>query len=336
MIQQAIHKLVEKNDLTKQEAYECLIEIMSGKSSETLISSFLTALRMKGETASEISGCAQAMREMATKIESKHENLIDTCGTGGDGLGTFNISTISAIVASAAGAIVAKHGNRAVSSKCGSADVLKALGVNIEIPKEKVEQCLDEIGIAFLFAPMLHGAMKYAMPVRRELGMRTVFNVLGPLTNPAGAKRQLMGVFRPMLTEILAEVLFDLGTERALVVHGIGGMDEISNVAETRMTEIHNGKISTYTFSNESVGIPTAALPALLGDGVELNTQIATAILNGANGPQRDIVILNAAAAIYLSGIAESIKGGISIAKNAIDSGKAKKKLQQLVEYTNS
>jgi anthranilate phosphoribosyltransferase len=336
MIQQAIHTLVEKNNLTKKEAYDCVIEIMSGKSSDALISSFLTALRMKGETASEISGCAQAMREMATKIESKHENLIDTCGTGGDGMGTFNISTTSAIISSAAGAFVAKHGNSAISSKCGSADVLKALGVKIEIPKEKIELCLDEVGIAFLFAPMLHGAMKYAMPVRRELGMRTVFNVLGPLTNPAGAKRQLMGVFRPMLTEIMAEVLFDLGTERALVVHGIGGMDEISTIAETRMTEINNGKISTYTFSNESVGIPTSTISAISGDSIELNAQIVHSILNGVKGPQRDIVVLNAAAAIYLSGIAESIQDGVSVAQNAIDSGKAKKKLQQLREYTNS
>lgn len=336
MIQQAIHKLVDKKDLTKQEAYECVKEIMSGKASEALIASFLTALRMKGETASEISGCAQAMREMATKIESKHKNLIDTCGTGGDGLGTFNISTASAIIAAAAGAVVAKHGNRAISSKCGSADVLKALGVNIEIPKEKVEQCLDEVGIAFLFAPLLHGAMKYTMPVRRELGMRTVFNILGPLTNPAGAKRQLLGVFRPMLTEILADVLFDLGTERALVVHGIGGLDEISTIAETRMTEIKNGKISTYTFSNESVGIPTSLLPEIVGDDAEVNTKIIYSIFNGGSGPKRDIVVLNAAAAIYLSGISESIKDGVTVAQNAIDSGDAKKKLQQLIDFTNS
>ena len=336
MIQHAIHTLVEKNDLTKQEAYECVLEIMSGKASEVLISSFLTALRMKGETVAEISGCAQAMREMATKIESRHKNIIDTCGTGGDGLGTFNISTASAIVASAAGSIVAKHGNRAISSTCGSADVLKSLGVHIEIPKEKVEQCLDEIGIAFLFAPLLHGAMKYAMPVRRELGMRTVFNVLGPLTNPAGAKRQLLGVFRPKLTEVLANVLFDLGTERALVVHGIGGLDEISTVAETRITEINNGQISTYTFSNNSVGISTCTLSALLGDSVEVNTQIIQSILNGAKGAQRDIVVVNAAAAIYLSGISESIKDGVTIAQNVIDSGEAKMKLHQLNDFTNS
>jgi anthranilate phosphoribosyltransferase len=336
MIQQTIHKLVAKTDLTKQEAYECVIEIMSGKSSEVMISSFLTALRMKGETASEISGCAQAMREMAIKIKSKHKNLIDTCGTGGDGLGTFNISTVSAIVASAAGAVVAKHGNRAISSKCGSADVLKALGVNIEIPKEKVEQCLDEVGIAFLFAPLLHGAMRYALPVRRELGMRTVFNVLGPLTNPADAKRQLMGVFDPILTEILADVLFDLGTERALIVHGIGGLDEISTVAETKMTEIKNGKISTFTFSNESVGISTTTLSTILGDGAQLNTKIVHSILNGENGPHRDIVVLNAAAAIYLSGISESIKDGVAIAQKVIDSRKAKKKLQDLIDFTNS
>ena len=336
MIQHAIHTLIEKNDLTKQEAYECTLEIISGKSTDALIASFLTALRMKGETVAEISGCAQAMREMATKIESKHKNLIDTCGTGGDGLGTFNISTITAIVASAAGAVVAKHGNRAISSKCGSADILRSLGVNIEIPKEKVALCLDDIGIAFLFAPMHHGAMKYTLPVRREMGIRTVFNVLGPLTNPAGAKRQLMGVFRPMLTEVLANVLLDLGTERALVVHGIGGMDEISTVEETRMTEIKEGKISTYTFSSESVGIPISTLADLLGDSIEVNTEIVRSILNGTRGAQRNIVVLNAAAAIYLYGLSDTIKDGVAIANNVIDSGAAKKKLQQLIDYTNS
>ncbi len=336
MIQRAIHKLIEKNDLTMQEAYECVMEIMSGKASDALIASFLTSLRMKGETIAEISGCAQAMREMVTKISTKHQNVIDTCGTGGDGLGSFNVSTASAIVAAAAGAVVAKHGNHAISSKCGSADVLKALGVNIEISKEKVEQCLDELGIAFLFAPMLHGAMKYATPVRRELGIRTVFNVLGPLTNPAGAKRQLLGVFRPMLTEVLANVLHDLGTERALVVHGIGGMDEISTVGETRMTEIKNGKISTYTFTNESVGISTSELSAIAGGDAEVNTKIIHSIFDGEKGPPRDIVALNAGAAIYVSGISESIKDGVGLAQRVIDSGDAKKKLQQLIDYTNS
>lgn len=336
MIQNALQKLIEKTDLTKQEAYECVMEIMSGKASDALIASFLTALRMKGETISEISGFAKAMREMATKINTKHQNVIDTCGTGGDGLGTFNISTASAIVASAAGAVVAKHGNRAISSKCGSADVLKALGVNVEISKEKVEQCLDQIGIAFLFAPMLHGAMKYAAPVRRELGIRTVFNILGPLTNPAGARRQLIGVFRPELTELLAHVLLDLGTERALVVHGIVGMDELSTVSETKITEINNGKISTYTFSNETAGIPTAQLSAISGGDVEVNRSIIHSILDGVKGAARDIVVLNAGAAIYISGIAGSIKDGIKLAQDAIDSGNGKNKLKGLVEFSNA
>ncbi|MFA6468377.1 MAG: anthranilate phosphoribosyltransferase [Bacteroidota bacterium] len=336
MIQAAIHTLVEKSDLTKQETYDVIVEIMSGKSSEIMISSFLTALRMKGEIVPEISGAALAMREMSTKIRTKHEHVIDTCGTGGDGLGTFNISTASALVAASAGAIVAKHGNRAVSSKCGSADVLKALGVNIEIPKEKVEHCLDEIGIAFLFAPMLHGAMKYAAPIRRELGMRTIFNVLGPLTNPAGAKRQVMGVFRRGLTDILANVLLDLGTERALIVHGNGGMDEISTIGETRISEIKDGKVNTYLFQLDSVGIPAANISDLAGGGTDENMRIIESIVRGEKGAPRDIVILNAGAAIYVAGIAESVKEGVGIAANAIDSGAAEKKLNDLIEFTNA
>lgn len=335
MIQEAIHKLVEKNDLTQREAYECVIEIMSGKTSEILISSFLTALRMKGETIPEIAGCAQAMREMATKISTKNNSVIDTCGTGGDGLGTFNISTVSAIIAASAGAIVAKHGNRAVSSKSGSADVLKTLGVNIEAPKEKLERALDEIGIAFLFAPLLHGAMKYAMPVRKELGMRTVFNILGPLTNPAGAKRQLLGVFRPVLTEVLAYVLHELGTERALVVHGIGGMDEISTVGETKITEIKDGNVHSYTFNAESAGIPLTQLQSIAGGDSETNANIIRAILDGKKGPYRDIALLNSGAALYVAGIADSISDGVKKAASAVDSGLSKKKLQELIEYTN-
>jgi len=335
MIQQAIHKLVEKQGLSKQEAYECVIEIMSGKTSDILISAFLTALRIKGETIPEIAGCAQAMREMATKISTKSDAVIDTCGTGGDGLGTFNISTAAALISSSAGAKVAKHGNRAVSSKSGSADVLKALGVNIEAPKEKLERSLDEIGIAFLFAPLLHGAMKYAMPARKELGMRTVFNILGPLTNPAGAKRQLLGVFRPMLTEVLANVLHELGTERALVVHGVGGMDEISTVGETKVTEIKNGQVNSYAFKPESVGISLTEIKHLSGGDSETNATIIRSILDGKKGPQRDIAILNSGAALYVAGIAETISEGVKRASDAIDSGFSKKKLQELVEYTN-
>lgn len=336
MIQSALHKLIEKSDLTKQEAYECMKEIMSGRSTDALMASFLTALRMKGETSQEIAGCALAMREMSTQIKTKHHNVIDTCGTGGDGLGTFNISTASAIVASAAGAIVAKHGNRAISSKCGSADILRALGVKIELEKEHVEKCLDDIGIAFLFAPLLHGAMKYAMPVRRELGIRTIFNVLGPLTNPAGAARQVLGVFRRGLTETLAEVLLDLGTERALIVHGNGGMDELSTIGETKISEIANGAVSTYTFSHISVGLPLTILSAIAGGDAEENKRIVESILNGEPGAPRDIVVLNSGASIYVAGITGSIKDGVALAQQTIDSGNAKKKLKQLVEHTNS
>ncbi len=336
MIQEALHKLIEKTDLSKQESYDCIKEIMSGRASDALISAFLTGMRMKGETSLEIAGCALAMRELSTQIKTKHHKVIDTCGTGGDGLGTFNISTASAIVASAAGAIVAKHGNRAISSKCGSADVLKALGVKIEIEKEKVESCLDEIGIAFLFAPLLHGSMKHAMPVRRQLGIRTVFNVLGPLTNPAGAKRQVLGVFRRGLTETLANVLLELGTERAMVVHGSGGMDELSTIGETKISEIKNRNIETYTFSHESVGISGTDLSAIAGGDAEENARILTAVFDGAKGAPRDIVVLNAGAAIYISGITSSIKDGVHVAQDAIENGAARKKMKELIEFTNS
>lgn len=336
MIADAIHKLVEKTDLTKHESYECVREIMSGKATDAMIAAFLTALRMKGETTPEIAGAALAMREVATKINTRHTNVIDTCGTGGDGLGTFNISTAAAIVASAAGAVVAKHGNRAVSSKCGSADVLKALGVKIDLEKERVEQCLNDIKLTFLFVPLLHGAMKYAMPVRKELGMRTIFNVLGPLTNPAGAKRQVLGVFRRGLTETLANVLLDLETERALIVHGDGGMDELSTIGETRISEIQNGTVTTHTFSHESVGIPKAALDALYGGDIETNRRVIESVLNGTKGAPHDIVVLNAGAAVYIAGIAGSIREGVVLAQDAVASGKAKRKLKELVELTNS
>ncbi|MGA9405869.1 MAG: anthranilate phosphoribosyltransferase [Bacteroidota bacterium] len=335
MIQQSIHTLIEKKDLSRQEAYDTMTEIMSGNASEPLIASFLTALRMKGEVAAEIAGCAQAMREKSTKIETKHAGVIDTCGTGGDSLGTFNISTAAAIVASGAGVVVAKHGNRAISSRCGSADVLKALGVNIEIPKEKVEQCLDQIGIAFLFAPMMHGAMKYAAPVRRELGIRTVFNVLGPLTNPAGARRQVLGVFNGQLTELLARVLLDLGTERAMVVHGGGGLDEISTLGKTLISEIKDGTISSYEFHHSSVGIPSGTLTEIAGGDAELNARIIRNILDGKKSAQRNIAVLNAGAAIYISGKAATFLDGIKIAEESIDSHKARTKLQELIASTN-
>jgi anthranilate phosphoribosyltransferase len=334
MIQKTIHKLVERTDLTKNEAYEAMLEIMSGNVTDPMIAAFLTALRMKGETVAEITGCAMAMREKAIKIETKHQTVIDTCGTGGDGVGTFNISTAAAIIAASAGAIVAKHGNRAVSSRAGSADVLVALGVNIEVLKEKVEKCLNDVGIAFLFAPTMHGAMRYAMPVRRELGMRTVFNVLGPLTNPAGAKRQLLGVFSPMLTEKLAQVLAELGSDRALVVHGMGGLDEISTLGETKVSELKNGKVTTYQFHHESVSIPAANLEVLLGGDASINAGIIMHMLKGEKNACRDIAVLNAGAAIYVAGIAETILDGVRLAQDCIDTGKAKRKLEQLSEFT--
>ncbi len=335
MIRESIHKLIEKKDLSRQEAYDTMTEIMSGNASEPLIASFLTALRMKGEVVAEIAGCAQAMREKSTKIETKRANVIDTCGTGGDSLGTFNISTAAAIVASGAGAVVAKHGNRAISSRCGSADVLKALGVNIEIPKERVEQCLNNVGIAFLFAPLMHGAMKYAAPVRRELGIRTVFNVLGPLTNPAGARRQVLGVFDGRLTELLARVLLDLGTERAMVVHGEGGLDEISTIGKTLVSELKDGAISSYEFHHSSVGISSGRLADIAGGDAELNAGIIRDILDGKKKSQRNIVVLNAGAAIYISGKASTFFDGVKLAEESIDSQKAKKKLQELIDATN-
>jgi anthranilate phosphoribosyltransferase len=335
MIKEALHKILERKDLEKQEAYEAMSEVMSGNASETLIASFLVALRMKGETVEEIAGCAQAMREKATQIQSKHLNVIDTCGTGGDATGTFNISTAAAFVAAGAGAVVAKHGNRSISSRCGSADVLKALGVNIEIPKEKVEECLNDIGIAFLFATALHGAMKYAMPVRRELGARTVFNILGPLTNPAGAKRQIIGVFDSGLTEPLANVLKELGSERAMVVHGAGGLDEISSFGTTRVSELKNGSVTTYDFSSSSVGISGGDLNGIKGGDAETNAVILKNILGGKKNSHRDITVLNAGAALYVAGLASGIKEGIALAIDSIDSGKATKKLSAMIEVTN-
>ncbi len=336
MISECIHKLVDKTDLSKQEAYDCVMEIMSGNTSAALIASYLTALRMKGETVQEVSGSASAMREMATAINTKHSHVIDTCGTGGDGLGTFNISTAAAIVASSAGAVVAKHGNRAISSKCGSADVLKALGVNIELSKEKTERCLDEIHIAFLFAPSLHGAMKHAAPIRKELGIRTIFNILGPLTNPAGARRQLLGVFSRGLTDVMANVLLDLGSERAMVVHGNGGIDELSTIGESHISEVNNGTVSTYTFNHESVGIQTTDIASLSGGDAAMNREIIERILNGEKGAPRDIVVLNAGAALYVAEKAESVKQGVREAQAAIDTRSARKKLDELIAFTNS
>lgn len=336
MIRESIQKLALKEDLSRQEAFETMNEIMSGNASEAQIASFLMGLRLKGETIPEIAGCAQAMRAKAIPIKNKHPNLIDTCGTGGDSSGTFNISTCAAIIASAAGAVVAKHGNRAVSSRSGSADVLQALGINLDISHERVASILDEVGITFLFAPQLHGAMKFAAPVRRDMGIRTVFNILGPLTNPAGARRQLIGVFNSSLTEVLAGVLKELGSEYALVVHGEGGLDEVSNLGWTKVSQLMNGEISTYEVRAESFGFQLSNAKDLQGGDPEQNAQIIMQILKGEKGGAADVSVLNAGAALMVAGIAGDLKQGIEQARDAISIGAAWKKLNHWKEASHS
>src|SRR3989337_2515914 len=298
MIKEAISKIVKNQDLTESEMIEVMNEIMTGAASPGQIGAFITALRIKGETVDEITGAARVMREKATKIDVKGKKVVDTCGTGGDESMTFNISTAAAFVAPGAELIVAKHGNRSVSSRSGSADVLKALGVNIEAEVARVEECLKEIGIGFLFAPMLHGAMKYAAPVRREIGIRTIFNILGPLTNPAGARCQVIGVYDDSLTDILGQVLYKLGSTHAFVVRGEDGLDEITLTTETRVTELKDSSIRTYHLKPEDLGFDRCAPEDLKGGGPDENAEIILGILNGRKGPARDIVIINAAAAI--------------------------------------
>jgi len=335
-IQPAIQQLIEHRDLSRDGARAVMDQIMSGQATDAQIGAFLIALRCKGESVEEITGCAQVMREKVTRIATSREDLIDTCGTGGDGSGTFNISTTVVFVAAGAGLAVAKHGNRAMSSQCGSADVLQALGVDIEIDPEKVGRCLDETGIGFLFAPMLHGAMKHAIGPRREIATRTVFNVLGPLTNPAGAGRQLLGVYAADLTEKIAGVLLELGSERAFVVHGTDGLDEITLTGPTRVSELREGQIATGEIAPEDFGMERARPDALKGGTAEENAKILTDILAGEKSPRRDIVLLNAAAAIAAGGRADSLEEGLEKARASIDSGKALQALEHLVKVSNS
>lgn len=330
IIQEAIAKLIEGQSLNQGEMTDVMNQIMSGEATDAQIGAFLIALRIKGESVEEISGAASVMREKATPIQTKHSVIVDTCGTGGDHSGTFNISTTAAFVTAGAGLCVAKHGNRAATSKSGSADVLKALGVNIEATPEIMSRCLDEVGIGFLFAVSLHGAMKYAIGPRREVGARTVFNVLGPLTNPAGAKRQVIGVYSPALTETLATVLGNLGSEHVLVVHGSDGLDEMTLTGSTRVSELKNGSVSTYDVSPEDFGLSVAQASDLVGGEADENAAITLAILKGEQGPKRDIVLLNAAAAIVAGGKASDLAEGIQVATEAIDSGKAMEKLEGL------
>lgn len=334
MIKDAIAKAVKGSDLTEEEMISVMHEVMSGGASPAQIGSFITALRMKGETVEEITGAARVMREKAARVECPAE-AVDTCGTGGDESMTFNISTAAAFVAAGSGLTVAKHGNRSVSSRSGSADVLKALGVNIEAEVSRVEECLREAGIGFLFAPMLHGAMKYAAPVRREIGIRSIFNILGPLTNPAGAKSQVIGVYDPELTDILAKVLFNLGSKHAFIVRGEDGLDEFTLTCETKVTELKDSSIRTYHVKPEDYGFERTQPEALKGGSPEDNARIILDVLNGKDGPRRDIVLLNSAAAIAAGNGAGSIEEGIAVARGSIDSGEALKKLEILKGMTN-
>ena len=333
---ESIKKVVEGFNLTREEAREVMEIIMNGEATDAQIGGFLIAMRLKGETVEEIASFTRVMREKATHIEAGTADVLDTCGTGGDGAHTFNISTVTAFVAAGAGITVAKHGNRSVSSQCGSADVIRELGVNIDIPPQKVSECLKKTGIAFLFAPKLHASMKYAIEPRRELGIRTFFNILGPMTNPAGAKRQLIGVYSEELVETVAGVLADLGSVRAFVVHGNDGLDEITTTSETFVAEVNNGKVSTYTVNPEDFHIKKCSHGDLLGGDTAENAAIFKSILSGETGPKRGIVMLNSAFAICAGGGADTPQEGLKVAEKSIDSGAAMDKYNALKELSNS
>jgi len=334
MIKEAIKILIEGINLSEAEMTGAMRDIMEGQATDAQIASFLTALRIKGETVEEITGAAKVMREKATKINAP-AYTVDTCGTGGDVSHTFNISTISALIVAACGVPVAKHGNRSVSSRCGSADVLEALGVKIDLDPEKVEKCLEATGFGFMFAPLFHPAMKYAIGPRREMGIRTIFNILGPLTNPAEAQRQVLGVFSDKLTEPIAEVLLNLGTKHAFIVHGEDGLDEITNTDKTKISELKDGRIDTYFITPEDLGFSRAKKEDLLGGTAEENAKITIDILQRKNGPKRDIVIMNAAAALITGERAKSFSEAIEKASMAIDSGAALEKLEEIKVVTN-
>jgi len=330
-----IQKLVDRKNLTKQESSEAMSLIMQGQASPSQMASFLTALRMKGETVAEITGFAEEMRSHAEKIHPASAHLVDTCGTGGDVSHTFNISTVSAFVAAGAGITIAKHGNRSVSSKCGSADLLEALGVKIDMEPKKVEECINKIGFGFIFAPTFHKAMKFVAPSRKEMGIRTVFNILGPLTNPANAHAQVLGVFDEKLTETMAEVLKNLGISEAFVVHGMDGLDEISISDRTKVSHLKNDDVKTYFIKPEDYRLKRGKKEELIVHNVEEGKLLAESILKGGGvGPKKDVVLFNAAAAIVVGGAARDILEGIKIAASSIDSGRAYKKLQELIEFT--
>lgn len=334
MIKEAILKVSNHEDLTYNEAYRTMDEIMSGKASEVQMSAYLTAMSMKGETIEEITASAKAMRDHCIRLLNDEE-VLEIVGTGGDGSNTFNISTTSSIVISAAGVPVAKHGNRSASSKCGAADVLEELGVNIYIDPEKSLKCLKEINLCFLFAQNYHLSMKYVAGVRKELSIRTIFNILGPLTSPAGASMEVLGVYEKELIEPLTDVLNNLGVKSAMVVYGLDGMDEISVSDKTAVCELKDGKTTTYEISPDYFDMETASKEDLVGGGPKENAQITLSILNGEKGPKRNAVLLNSAAGLYVAGKVKSLKEGVKLAEEIIDSGKALKQLEKFVEVTN-
>ena len=348
MIKEAIVKLVRGDHLSEGEMESNMDEIMTGKATPAQIGAFATALRLKGETVDEITGAARAMRQRSIKVNFQNhlvnmdrdeinvekETILDTCGTGGDSTNTFNVSTACAFVAAGAGVNVAKHGNRAVSSLCGSADVIEKLGVKLEISSSEVERCIREIGIGFLYAPIFHGAMRYAAGPRQEIGIRTIFNLLGPLTNPASASAQVVGVYDSVLTEKIAHVLRRLGTREAFVVCGEGTLDEISICGSTRISHLKNGEIRTFDLTPEEAGLKRAVPESIKGGNAAENARIVHEILEGQPGPKRDIVLFNTAAALIAVGLDSSFKEGIERAKASIDSGRAKEKLRQLIAFT--
>lgn len=335
-IQEALIKIIDKRDLEKDEMISVMTQIMEGQAERVLLAAFLTALRLKGESMEEILGAAIVMRDKSEKIKVKADYVVDTCGTGGDSANTFNISTAAAFVVAGCGLTVAKHGNRAVSSRSGSADVLKFLGVNIEADKLTVEKCIDDIGIGFLFAPLMHRAMKHAGEVRKELGFRTIFNLLGPLTNPAGAHAQVIGVYDANRLKQIADVLNLLGTKHAFVVHGDDGLDEITLTGTTKVCELLNGKVNEYILEPASFGLIACKAKDLEGGSPEENAGIIRSILSGVLGPQRDIVLMNASAAIVAGGRAEKLKEAMVLSRHSIDSGLAEKKLNDLCHRSYS
>ncbi|MFA5392939.1 MAG: anthranilate phosphoribosyltransferase [Candidatus Ratteibacteria bacterium] len=349
-MKEIIAKLSRSEDLSEQEAAVAMTTIMEGRATEAQIAAFLMGLRLKGETVPEITGCARVMREKALKININkevidldrddinfdRETIIDTCGTGGDGTNTFNVSTATAFVVAGGGCLVAKHGNRSVSSRCGSADVVRSLGVNIDITPENVKSCVEQVGVGFFYAPMYHSAMKYASPVRAQLGIRTIFNLLGPLTNPAGANVQVLGVYDANLTERMANVLLNLGIRSALVVYGEGSFDEVSIVGKTFVSQVKDGRVINYQVQPEDFKMRRSFLSDIRGGDAEENAEIIFSVLKGKEGAPRDMVVLNAGAAFMVSGRVDDWKKGVAYAEEVIESGRALAKLKSLVEFTNS